>query len=91
MSINAADPSTITANVPEVLNDLSEVAVQRRFCDCCGTLPCYVIELRFGAEQEPCPWLSVFWDEGREELERFSRHSRLTPDAASEREGEQIA
>ena len=36
-------------------------------------------------------WLSVFWDEGREELERFSRHSRLTPDAASEREGEQIA
>ncbi len=35
-------------------------------------------------------WLSVFWDEGREELERFSRHSRLTPDAASEREGEQI-
>ena len=36
-------------------------------------------------------WLSVFWDEGREELERFSRLSRLTPDAASEREGEQIA
>ena len=35
-------------------------------------------------------WLSVFWDEGREELEQFSRHSRLTPDAASERESTQI-
>lgn len=35
-------------------------------------------------------WLSVFWDEGREELERFSRHSRLTPDAASERESKQV-
>lgn len=36
-------------------------------------------------------WFSVFWDEGREELERFSRHSRLTPDAASEREGVPIS
>ena len=35
-------------------------------------------------------WLSVYWEEGREELERFSRHARLTPDAASEREGKPI-
>lgn len=35
-------------------------------------------------------WLSVFWEEGREQLERFSRHARLTPDAASEREKEPI-
>ena len=36
-------------------------------------------------------WLSVFWDEGREELERFSRHSRLTPDAVLEREGKAVS
>ncbi len=36
-------------------------------------------------------WLSVFWEEGREELERFSRHARLTPDAATEREGQTIS
>ena len=36
-------------------------------------------------------WLSVFWDEGREELERFSRHSRLTPDTASAHDGEHVS
>ena len=35
-------------------------------------------------------WLSVFWDEGREELERFSRHSRLTPDTATAQDGENV-
>ena len=32
-------------------------------------------------------WLSVFWDEGRDELEYFSRHSRLTPDRVTELTG----
>ena len=36
-------------------------------------------------------WLSVFWDEGRDELERFSRHSRLTPDTASAQDGERVS
>ena len=36
-------------------------------------------------------WLSVFWDEGREELERFSRHSRLTPDTASVQDGQRVS
>ena len=36
-------------------------------------------------------WLSVFWDEGREELERFSRHSRLTPDTASAQDSERVS
>ena len=36
-------------------------------------------------------WLSVFWDEGREELERFARHSRLTPDTASAQDGERVS
>ena len=36
-------------------------------------------------------WLSVFWDEGREELERFSRHSRLTSDTASAQDGERVS
>ncbi|MDE0374570.1 MAG: DUF262 domain-containing protein [bacterium] len=35
-------------------------------------------------------WLSVFWDEGRDELERFSRHSRLTPDTAAVQDGEHV-
>ena len=35
-------------------------------------------------------WLSVFWDEGRDELERFSRHSRLTPDTATAQDGERV-
>lgn len=33
-------------------------------------------------------WLSVFWDEGREHLEDFSRNSRLSPDAVEELLGE---
>ena len=32
-------------------------------------------------------WLSVFWDEGRDELETFSRNSRLTPDTVTELTG----
>lgn len=36
-------------------------------------------------------WLSVFWDEGREELERFSRHARLTPDTASAQDSERVS
>jgi hypothetical protein len=36
-------------------------------------------------------WLSVFWDEGRDELEDFSRNSRLTPDAVLERTGVKTA
>jgi len=35
-------------------------------------------------------WLSVFWDEGRDELEDFSRNSRLSPDALSELTGEKV-
>src|SRR5271166_1352081 len=34
-------------------------------------------------------WLSVFWDEGRDELEDFSRNSRLTPDTVTELTGTQ--
>ena len=34
-------------------------------------------------------WLSVFWDEGRDELETFSRNSRLTPDTVTEISGVQ--
>jgi hypothetical protein len=33
-------------------------------------------------------WLSVFWDEGRDELETFSRNARLTPDTVTELTGE---
>jgi hypothetical protein len=33
-------------------------------------------------------WLSVFWDEGRDELETFSRNSRLSPDTVTELFGE---
>jgi hypothetical protein len=32
-------------------------------------------------------WLSVFWEEGREELEDFSRNSRLSPDTVTELTG----
>lgn len=32
-------------------------------------------------------WLSVFWDEGRDELELFARNSRLTPDTVTELTG----
>lgn len=32
-------------------------------------------------------WLSVFWDEGRDELENFSRNSRLSPDTVTELTG----
>lgn len=32
-------------------------------------------------------WLSVFWDKGRDELEDFSRNSRLSPDTVSELTG----
>jgi len=32
-------------------------------------------------------WLSVFWDEGRDELETFSRNSRLSPDTVTELTG----
>lgn len=32
-------------------------------------------------------WLSVFWDEGRDELEDFARNSRLTPDTVTELTG----
>lgn len=35
-------------------------------------------------------WLSVFWDEGRDQLERFSRHSRLTPDEAQAQDGQHV-
>jgi hypothetical protein len=32
-------------------------------------------------------WLGVFWDEGRDELDEFSRNSRLSPDTVSELTG----
>lgn len=32
-------------------------------------------------------WLSVFWEDGRDELEYFSRNSRLSPDTVSELTG----
>lgn len=35
-------------------------------------------------------WLSVFWPEGREEIEEFARNSRLLPDAASHIAGRKI-
>lgn len=35
-------------------------------------------------------WLSVFWDEGRDELEDFSRNSRLSPDTVSELTGTKV-
>lgn len=34
--------------------------------------------------------LSVFWDEGREELEEFSRNSHLTPETLAERTGKTV-
>lgn len=36
-------------------------------------------------------WLSVFWPEGRDQIERFARESRMTPDRASEVMGTRIA
>lgn len=35
-------------------------------------------------------WLSVFWPEGREEIESFARNSRISPQRASEIEGRKI-
>jgi len=35
-------------------------------------------------------WLSVFWDAGRDELEDFSRNSRLSPDTLSEITGTKV-
>lgn len=36
-------------------------------------------------------WLSVFWPDGREEIEHFARNSRLHPAHASEVTGERVA
>lgn len=36
-------------------------------------------------------WLSVFWPDGREEIENFARHSRLSPAHASEVAGTHVA
>jgi len=36
-------------------------------------------------------WLGVFWDEGRDQLEHFSRTSRLSPDTVSELTGTQTS
>jgi len=36
-------------------------------------------------------WLSVFWPDGREEIEEFARHSRLSPAHASEVTGQRVA
>lgn len=35
-------------------------------------------------------WLSVFWPDGREDIEDFARNSRVTPDRASEIAGRRI-
>lgn len=35
-------------------------------------------------------WLSVFWPEGREQIEEFSRHCRMSPEHASEVAGKKI-
>lgn len=35
-------------------------------------------------------WLSVFWPEGRDQIEKFARNSRLTPERATEVEGTKI-
>lgn len=35
-------------------------------------------------------WLSVFWPDGREDIEHFARNSRVTPDRASEIAGRRI-
>lgn len=35
-------------------------------------------------------WLSVFWPDGRDEIEGFARSSRMTPERASEIAGERI-
>ncbi|PPF80904.1 hypothetical protein C5E07_03110 [Pseudoclavibacter sp. RFBJ3] len=36
-------------------------------------------------------WLSVFWPEGREQIDEFARHSRMTPERASELAGSKIS
>ncbi|GAB3595826.1 GmrSD restriction endonuclease domain-containing protein [Microbacterium tumbae] len=36
-------------------------------------------------------WLSVFWPDGRDQIEDFARSSRLTPERASEIAGERIS
>lgn len=35
-------------------------------------------------------WLSVFWPEGRDQIESFARASRMTPERASELAGERV-
>lgn len=35
-------------------------------------------------------WLSVFWPEGRDQIEHFARASRMTPERASEIAGERV-
>lgn len=35
-------------------------------------------------------WLSVFWPEGRDQIENFARESRMTPERASEIAGERV-
>src|SRR5699024_11005518 len=36
-------------------------------------------------------WLSVFWPEGRDQIENFARESRMTPERASEIAGQRVA
>lgn len=36
-------------------------------------------------------WLSVFWPEGRSEIEEFARQSRITPQGATEVSGERVS
>ena len=46
--------------------------------------------VRLRASDYILTWLSVFWPEGREQIEDFSRHSRITPQRASEIAGSPI-
>lgn len=36
-------------------------------------------------------WLSVFWPEGRDDIERFAQQSRITPQAATQISGERVS
>lgn len=36
-------------------------------------------------------WLSVFWPEGRDDIERFAQQSRITPQGATEITGERVS
>lgn len=46
--------------------------------------------MRLNSSDYILTWLSVFWPEGREEIEQFARRSRMTPLGATESEGVRV-